>query len=64
MPEVEMKNKLNKERKGSWLTFEYKKGADKKQAEDCPHHGDTGDAPLATESSLFAIKALMPIWHS
>lgn len=45
------------------FTFEDKKGADKNQAEDCPHHGDPRDAPLAKESSLFAIKALMLLLH-
>lgn len=34
------------------FTFEYKKEADKNQAEDCPHHGDTRDAPLSKASSL------------
>lgn len=55
---------MKKERKGSSLTFEYKKGADKNQAEDCPHHGDTRDVPLAKASSSFAIKALILILHS
>lgn len=60
--EMQIKQK-KKERKRSWLTFEDKKGADKNQAEDCPHHGDPRDAPLAKESSLFAIRALMLLLH-
>lgn len=56
-------SEVKKERKRSWLTFEDKKGADKNQAEDCPHHGDPRDAPLARESSLFAIRALMLLLH-
>lgn len=45
------------------FTFEDQKGADKNQAEDCPHHGDPRDAPLGKESSLFAIRALMLLLH-
>lgn len=62
-PEIGNANEVKKERKRSWLTFEDKKGADKKQAEDCPHHGDPRDAPLGKESSLFAIRALMLLLH-
>lgn len=63
-PDGGNEKEIQRERKESRLTFEHKKGADKNQAEDCPHHGDARDVPLAKESSLFAIKALTLILHT